>query len=105
MSWSSRSFCAMRERKGPSVGDVAVAVVELGDAKAAVGRVGGGGIGWEDDVEEELQKEGRMGLDNGESRVVVDDMVIGTAVRRLGANDDGAPFKNLSSQLICVCVP
>ena len=87
MSWSSRSFCAMRERKGPSVGDVAVAVVELGDAKAAVGRVGGGGIGWEDDVEEELQKEGRMGLDNGESRVVVDDMVIGTAVRRLGANE------------------
>ena len=70
MSWSSRSFCAMRERKGPSVGDVAVAVVELGDANAA--GVGGGGIGgWEEEADE-LQKEGRMGLDNGECPAVDD---------------------------------
>ncbi len=82
MSWSSRSFCAMRERKGPSVGDVAVAVVELGDANAAVGRVGGGGIGgWEEEADE-LQKEGRMGLDNGECPAVDDIRVcsLGTAM-------------------------
>ena len=69
----------MRERKGPSVGDVAVAVVELGDDNFC--RVGGGGIGgWEEEADE-LQKEGRMGLDNGECPAV-DDIRVCSLERR-----------------------
>jgi hypothetical protein len=58
--------------------------VELGDANAAVARVEGGGIGgWEEEADE-LQKEGRMGLDNGECPAVDDIRVcFGTAMFKL----------------------